>query len=104
MLIGDAMNELARSRVLVGDDWDARGIPDAANWGDSDKVPAMNLVGADLPIDHTIFTTGCISMPPACVGWGGACSVIIPNQFTNRRITTNNVLPACDPPPPHTHT
>ena len=41
MEIGQFMNELARTRWLVGSEWDERGLPAAADWGRRKKVPAV---------------------------------------------------------------
>ncbi len=50
--IGPALNALARSRFLVGDDWDDRGIPEAADWPKRNKVPALDLDVGELPLKH----------------------------------------------------
>jgi len=60
---GDAMNQLALVRFLTGDDWDERGLDDAAAWGSSEAVPATRYMAADLPlVDETLslqpFITG----------------------------------------------
>jgi hypothetical protein len=53
--LGDAMNHLAVVRFLTGDDWDERGLIDAAAWGDDEAVPARQLDSADLPlVDETL--------------------------------------------------
>ena len=50
--IGPALNKLARTRFLVADDWDARGLPDARDWPIEAKVPATDLDGDELPLTH----------------------------------------------------
>lgn len=52
--LGVALNGLARSRVLVGSDWDPRGIPQANLWPVAWKVPAAPLEAADLPVAHAL--------------------------------------------------
>lgn len=61
--LGDAMNHLAVVRFLTGDDWDARGLEDAAAWGPDEAVPASMRAAADLPLlgeslDVQPFVTG----------------------------------------------
>ena len=50
--LGDALNELARTRWLVGDDWDSRGLLAAEFWPDAFKVPTDNATFNDLPLEH----------------------------------------------------
>ena len=50
--LGGALNGLARTRFLVGDDWDDRGLVEAADWPMKAKVPAVSLEGAELPLKH----------------------------------------------------
>lgn len=49
---GDALNAFAVVRFLTGNDWDERGIEDAASWGPLYQVPAWSLTGADVVGDH----------------------------------------------------
>jgi hypothetical protein len=49
---GSFLNSLARSRWLVGPEWDPRGIPDAKDWGWWERIVFARLETADLPATH----------------------------------------------------
>ncbi len=71
--IGPALNDLARTRFLVGDDWDPRGLPDARAWPDANKVPATRLTPDDLPLEHAfdppLMPTGQGFLDLDLAGW-----------------------------------
>jgi hypothetical protein len=60
MTVGDALDDFAVVRFLTGDDWDERGLADAASWGPLYHVPAFPLTGADVVGDH-------VPVPPPLV-------------------------------------
>ncbi len=51
--LGEALNLLAMTRFLTGDDWDARGLADAANWGNREAVPSTAHTADELPLAVT---------------------------------------------------
>lgn len=56
--LGEGLNAIARTRWLVGDEWDDRGLADAADWDEGFVVPTeAEWTTADLPA-QTSFTKG----------------------------------------------
>ncbi|MBW1877064.1 MAG: hypothetical protein JRI25_15995 [Deltaproteobacteria bacterium] len=56
--LGAMLNGVARSRWLTGENWDARGLADAAGWDEERAVPIeTELTAADLPV-HLGFEHG----------------------------------------------
>jgi hypothetical protein len=55
--LGTALNGLARTRFLVADDWDDRGLPDAQYWDAGFKALATTLLASEMPVEHT-FSPG----------------------------------------------
>ncbi|MBN2799645.1 MAG: hypothetical protein JXX28_10905 [Deltaproteobacteria bacterium] len=51
----EVLNDLARTRWLVGEQWDDRGLAEAAGWGEAEKVPALEL---DEVPDRITFEAG----------------------------------------------
>jgi hypothetical protein len=50
--LGQAMNDLARTRWLVGDQWDDRGLIEAEQWGAEQMVPASELSLETPELEH----------------------------------------------------
>jgi len=48
--LGTALNDLARTRWLVGPEWDDRGLAEARNWEGAQMVPVEGFTAADLPL------------------------------------------------------
>ena len=52
--LGVAMNELARTRWLVGERWDNRGLEEAQTWEADRQVPSARLELTELAVDYPV--------------------------------------------------
>lgn len=52
--LGEALNDLARTRFLAGPDWDSRGLVEAELWTGAQLVPAAAAAYDALPLDHLL--------------------------------------------------
>ena len=51
--LGAAMSSLARTRWLIGDQWDSRGLPGADVWEEDRQVPAAEVALSDPTVEHS---------------------------------------------------
>ena len=54
--LGEVLNQLALVRFLTGDDWDDRGLADAATWVANEAVSAQSFDASDLPLSAEPLT------------------------------------------------
>ena len=69
--LGQALNDLARTRWLIGAEWDARGLAEAQNWDATRGVPFESRDASDLPLTDFVFSPSPMVTGQAYIEVGG---------------------------------